>query len=93
MKVKKRSARSQRIREQQRVNLQRYWLNFYRARYWAKVMGAVSMMVLMAGVSLFTKSMMPIYLMTPIVVVGLLMLTWFWRKRIGLVADEQNQPE
>lgn len=93
MKVKKRSARSQRIREQQRVNLQRYWLNVYRARYWAKVMGAVSMMVLMAGVSLFTKSMMPIYLMTPIVVVGLLMLTWFWRKRIGLVADEQNQPE
>ncbi|MDO7927028.1 hypothetical protein Q6A51_09580 [Pseudomonas sp. KFB-139] len=93
MKVKKRSARSQRIREQQRVNLQRYWLNFYRTRYWAKVMGAGSMMVLMAGVSLFTKSMMPIYLMAPIVVVGLLMLTWFWRKRIGLVADEQNQPE
>lgn len=56
-------------------------------------MGAGSMMVLMAGVSLFTKSMMPIYLMAPIVVVGLLMLTWFWRKRIGLVADEQNQPE
>ncbi|GFM66133.1 hypothetical protein K5D56_08800 [Pseudomonas cichorii] len=93
MKVKKRSARSQRIREQRRLNLQRYWLDFYRARYRAKVMGIVSMMVLMAGVSLYTRSMMPLYLVTPIAVTGVLMLTWFWRKRIGLVADDPAQPE
>lgn len=93
MKVKKRSAKSQRKREQQRLNQQQYWLSFYRARYWAKVMGAGSMVLIMAIVSLTTHSMMPLYLVTPVVIVGLLMLTWLWRKRIGLVTDKQPQPE
>ncbi|RMQ42319.1 hypothetical protein ALQ04_01069 [Pseudomonas cichorii] len=92
MNVKKRSAKSQRLREQQRLNLQKYYLKFYRARYWAKVTGAGSMLVIMAVVSIISHSMMPLYLMTPIVVGGVLMLTWLWRKRIGLVPDEQAQP-
>ncbi|MBX8474041.1 hypothetical protein K5D38_04535 [Pseudomonas cichorii] len=93
MKMKKQSARSRHMREQQRKSLERYRMDFYRARYRAKVMSAVSMMVLMAGVSLYTKSLMPICLMTPIALTGVLMLTWFWRKRIGLVADHPTQPE
>lgn len=84
--MSKRRRRAPRIsREQREHNLEKYWCDSYHRQYYGKLIGGVVMMVLMAIVSVVSHSLMPLYLITPLVVVGLSLITWFWRKRIGLV--------
>jgi hypothetical protein len=86
-KMLKRRPRAPRFsREQRELNLEKYWRDFYRRQYYGKLIGGAVMMVLMAIVSLVSHSLMPLYLMTPLVVVSLSLITLVWRKRIGLVA-------